>query len=107
VLRNLLHNAIRHTPSDGSIHVQSGTDATYGYIAVHDSCGGIPPGDLARVFEASFRGEAARTPADDGGGGLGLAIARGIVEAHRGDISVRNEGAGCRFVVRLPLVPAG
>lgn len=106
VLANLLQNAIRHTPSDGSIHVESGTDETFGYVAVQDSCGGIPPGDLARVFEASFRGEAARTPSDDGGGGLGLAIARGIVEAHRGDITVRNQGAGCRFVVRLPLVEA-
>ena len=106
VLRNLLHNAIRHTPSDGTIHVESGMDDAFGFVAVHDSCGGIPAGDLDRVFEASFRGEAARTPADDGGGGLGLAIARGIVEAHSGDISVSNEGAGCRFVVRLPLVDA-
>lgn len=102
-LQNLLHNAIRHTPGDGYIHVDSGKAGAFGYVAVHDSCGGIPPADLTRVFEASFRGEAARTPTDDGGGGLGLAIARGIVEAHRGDISVRNEGAGCRFVIRLPL----
>jgi signal transduction histidine kinase len=106
VLRNLLHNAIRHTPCDGSIHVESGKDEMFGFVAVHDSCGGIPAGDLERVFDPAFRGEAARTPADDGGGGLGLAIARGIVEAHSGDISVRNDGAGCRFVVRLPLVDA-
>lgn len=106
VLRNLLHNAIRHTPSDGSIYVESGMDEAYGFVAVHDSCGGIPAADLARVFETSFRGEAARTPADDGGGGLGLAIARGLVEAHSGQISVQNEGAGCRFLVRLPLVNA-
>ncbi|MEP7055694.1 MAG: HAMP domain-containing sensor histidine kinase [Actinomycetota bacterium] len=104
VLRNLLHNAIRHTPSDGSIHVESGMDEEYGFVAVHDSCGGIPAADLDRVFDPAFRGEAARTPTDDGGGGLGLAIARGLVEAHSGDISVANSGAGCRFVVRLPLV---
>jgi len=103
VLRNLLHNAIRHTPSDGTIVVESGTDAAYAYVAVHDTCGGIPEQDLDRVFDVAFRGEAARTPAHEGGAGLGLAIARGLVEAHSGAISVENAGAGCRFVVRLPL----
>jgi signal transduction histidine kinase len=51
----------------------------------------------------AYRGDAARTPGDGGArGGLGLAVARGLVEAHRGEISVQNEGPGCRFVVRLP-----
>jgi signal transduction histidine kinase len=50
----------------------------------------------------AYRGDAARTPGD-GGGGLGLAVARGLVEAHHGQISVHNEGPGCRFLVRLPL----
>ncbi|MEO6712527.1 MAG: HAMP domain-containing sensor histidine kinase [Mycobacteriales bacterium] len=106
VLRNLLHNAIRHTPSDGAIQVESGADAAYAYVAVHDSCGGIPAHDIDRVFDVAFRGETARTPGHDGGAGLGLAIARGIVEAHRGDIRVENTGPGCRFVVRLPMSPA-
>jgi signal transduction histidine kinase len=52
-----------------------------------------------------FRGEAARTPAAGNGAGLGLAIARGIVEAHAGEIGVNNVVGGCRFVVRLPVVP--
>lgn len=103
VLRNLLHNAIRHTPSDGTVDVESGAEAAYAYVAVHDSCGGIPVQDLDRVFDVAFRGETARTPAGDGGAGLGLAIARGIVEAHSGQITVENAGDGCRFVVRLPL----
>jgi signal transduction histidine kinase len=103
VLRNLLHNAIRHTPAGGSIDVASGVDAAYGYVSVRDSCGGIPAGDLGRVFDVAFRGEAARTPGDDGGAGLGLAIARGIVAAHHGEITVTNDGPGCRFDVRLPL----
>ncbi|MGH2732741.1 MAG: sensor histidine kinase [Actinomycetota bacterium] len=107
VLRNLLENAIRHTPNDGAIWVEAGVQPGHAVVSVADGCGGIPPQDLARVFDPAFRGESARTPeAGDGrplGAGLGLAIARGIVEAHRGEIWVRNEGVGCRFVVRLPL----
>jgi signal transduction histidine kinase len=104
VLRNLLDNAIRHTPNDGAVWVETGAQDEGAYVSVADQCGGIPEPDLERVFDLAFRGEAARTPG--GGAGLGLAIARGIVEAHRGEISVRNEGAGCRFTVRLPLVQA-
>jgi len=103
VLRNLLDNAIRHTPSDGSVWIQTGLEGNAAYVSVADECGGIPEADLPRVFDPSFRGEPARTPSENGGAGLGLAIARGIVEAHHGDISVRNDGAGCRFTMRLPL----
>jgi signal transduction histidine kinase len=51
----------------------------------------------------AFRGEAARTPGPQEGAGLGLSIARGIVEAHSGQIAVRNAGPGCQFLIRLPL----
>jgi signal transduction histidine kinase len=100
-LRNLLENAIRHTPADGTVSVEAGIDGGAAYVSVVDACGGIPDMDLERVFDVAFRGEAARTPG--GGGGLGLAIARGMVEAHGGEIDVRNEADGCRFTVRLPL----
>jgi signal transduction histidine kinase len=103
VLRNLLDNAIRHAPNDGSVWVETGVRDGGAYVSVADECGGIPEPDIGRVFDTAFRGERARTPTEDGGGGLGLAIARGIIEAHHGDISVRNEGTGCRFTVRLPL----
>jgi signal transduction histidine kinase len=103
VLRNLLENAIRHTPSDGTVWVEMGADRGNAYVAIADQCGGIPELDLPRVFDPAFRGEAARTPLVDGGAGLGLAIARGIVEAHGGAIGVVNEGPGCRFEFRLPL----
>jgi signal transduction histidine kinase len=63
---------------------------------------GIAEEDLDRVFEMAFRGQGARTPEPDSGGGLGLAIARGIAEAHHGELSVRN-GPGCRFTLLLPL----
>jgi signal transduction histidine kinase len=103
VLRNLLENAVRHTPSDGSVWVEAGVEDGGAYVSVADECGGIPLADLDRVFDLAFRGEAARTPGEDGGAGLGLAIAKGIVEAHSGEITVRNEGRGCRFTVLLPL----
>lgn len=107
VLRNLVENAVRHTPSDGSVWVEAGADDDYAFFSVADGCGGIPPQDLDRVFDLAFRGEAARTPGDDRGGGVGLAIARGIVEAHRGEIDVSNDSRGCRFTVRIPTNGAG
>ncbi|MGH8992074.1 MAG: sensor histidine kinase [Acidimicrobiia bacterium] len=100
-LRNLLENAIRHTPADGTVSVEAGVEGDAAYVSVVDACGGIPETDLERVFDVAFRGEAARTPGR--GAGLGLAIARGMVEAHGGEIDVRNEPEGCRFTVRLPL----
>jgi signal transduction histidine kinase len=72
-------------------------------VSVRDSCGGIPGEHLRRVFDVAFRGESARTPAPGEGAGLGLSIARGIIEAHAGKIAVSNAGNGCRFVIRLPL----
>jgi signal transduction histidine kinase len=103
VVRNLLDNAIRHTAPGGTVTVDAGLDesATAAVVSVLDACGGIPERDLALVFDLAYRGDAARTPGD-GGGGLGLAVARGLVEAHHGEITVQNEGPGCRFVVRLP-----
>ncbi|MHA6780193.1 sensor histidine kinase [Pseudonocardia saturnea] len=103
VVRNLLSNAIRHTPPDGAVVVAAGVTADRAWLRVDDGCGGIPPDDLDRVFDVAFRGEGARTPDDDTHGGLGLAIARGLVEAHDGEIDARNHGLGCRFEVRLPL----
>lgn len=102
VLRNLLSNAIRHTPADGVVSVQAGADETSAFVEVLDACGGIPVEDLPRVFDVAFRGTAARTPGEDGGAGLGLAIARGLVEAHHGEITIENDGPGCRVLVRLP-----
>ncbi|MEV1168342.1 ATP-binding protein [Nonomuraea sp. NPDC049784] len=104
-LRNLVVNAIRHTPSDQTVVLRAGVDDEgMACLSVTDCCGGIPEEDLPRVFEVAFRGEAARTPAAGGGAGLGLAIAQGIVEAHDGVIGVVNDGPGCRFEIRLPLV---
>jgi signal transduction histidine kinase len=102
-VRNLMSNAIRHTPPNGTIEVLGEIRSGVACVSVADECGGIPPGDLSRVFDVAFRGESARTPDPSGGAGLGLSIARGIVEAHSGEIAVRNTGPGCEFLITLPL----
>jgi signal transduction histidine kinase len=99
---NLVANAVRHTAPGGVVLVQGGRAADGRIrLAVVDGCGGIPDDDLGRVFDIGWRGVPARTP-DDGGAGLGLAIARGVVEAHRGSIAVANVPGGCRFELALP-----
>jgi len=70
------------------------------WIQVQDSCGGIPHHALPHVFDAGFRVEANRPT--NGGGGLGLAIARGFVDVLGGELSVRNTDTGCAFLVVLP-----
>ena len=106
-LRNLVTNAIRHTPADGGVDVLAEVQSGMACVTVSDACGGIPPGDLPRVFDVAFRGESARTPGPQEGAGLGLSIARGIVEAHSGQIAVRNAGPGCQFLIRMPLARPG
>jgi len=102
VLTNLVLNAIRHTPADSTVAVHADAAPGAAVLAVTDGCGGIADADLGRVFDIGWRGTEARTPGPQGGAGLGLAIARGIVEAHSGTITVANTGPGCRFEVRLP-----
>ena len=102
-LLNLVVNAIRYTPADGTVDVLADMEAGMAAVRVSDSCGGIPAEHLPRVFDVGFRGKTARTPVTGEGAGLGLSIARGIIEAHQGQVAVRNAGGGCEFVVRLPL----
>lgn len=106
VLRNLLGNAIRHTPPGGTVHVSGVADDEWICVRVDDECGGIPDAELAHVFDLAYRGSAARDTPSNGaepvGAGLGLTIALGLVEAHGGTIDVVNHGPGCRFTVRLP-----
>lgn len=102
IVANLLLNAIRYTPSDGTVTVTGGRNGDGNWLAVSDTCGGIADADLPRVFEVAYRGgqESARTPG--AGGGFGLAIVRGLVEAHGGRVAVENIAGGCRFTVYLP-----
>lgn len=101
-LGNLISNAIRHTEPDQIVRVTAdrGEDGSV-RVSVMDGCGGIPEAYLDRVFDTGWRGSPARS-STDGGAGLGLAIARGVVESHQGEIAVRNTEAGCCFEVALP-----
>lgn len=101
---NLVMNAIRHTPSDGTVHVDAshGRDA-WVRLSVTDECGGIPPADLDRLFDVGWRSSPARPAEPSGGGGMGLAIVQGIVTAHRGQVIVDNVAGGCRFSIQLPV----
>jgi signal transduction histidine kinase len=93
VLRNLLSNALRHTPADGTVVVSVGTDNGYVRVTVEDSGEGLPTDGRRRIFDRFWRGDAARTR-DSAGAGLGLTIARGLVEAHGGSIWAKPRAAG-------------
>ncbi|MGW7681047.1 sensor histidine kinase [Kribbella sp. NPDC054772] len=104
---NLVGNAIRHTAAGGTVTVSVDREPDGRVkLAVTDGCGGIPADDLERVFDVGWRGDEQRTPsAAEGrssGGGLGLAIARGVVESHEGKIAVSNVDGGCAFQIDLP-----
>ena len=93
VLLNLIQNAIRHTPADGSVTVRARTAPGGVEVEVADDGEGIPAGEGERVFEAFYRGDQSRS---DDGAGLGLAISRAIVEAHGGRIWLEDGAPGTK-----------
>jgi len=101
VLYNLLSNALRYTPADGTVALRAEPDGEVVRVEVADTGEGITPADLPRIFERSYKGEKSRTrhrENDAPGAGLGLAIARGLIEAHGGEIQVESHlGHGSRF----------
>ena len=102
LLGNLVGNAVRHTAPGGSVVVRAERSPDgRTQVSVLDECGGIAEPDLPRVFEAGWRADPERG-GRDAGAGLGLAIAKGIVESHAGSITVANVDGGCRFEVALP-----
>jgi signal transduction histidine kinase len=108
VLRNLLVNALRYTPSGGSVTVSAALDKDVVEIAVADTGEGIAPQDLAHVFERFWKADPARVRDDRtaGGSGLGLSVAQSLVEAQGGRIWVESMlGEGTVFRFTLPVVP--
>jgi signal transduction histidine kinase len=101
VLANLVGNALRHTPSGGAVQVQALRMEDGVMVEVTDTGEGIRPEDLPYIFERFYRGEKSRSRTT-GGAGLGLAIARGIVEAHGGYIDVESLPESTRFYFTLP-----
>jgi two-component system, OmpR family, sensor histidine kinase SaeS len=101
VLQNLLMNAVRHTPADGTVRLSARRQGALLEVSVEDTGQGIPPADLDRIFEPFYRADPSRSGP---GAGLGLALAKRIVEALGGRISAENAIThGARFAVFLPL----
>jgi len=100
---NLLDNAIRYTPSGGSISVSVYREGQMAVVSISDTGVGISQEDLPHIFDRFYRVDKVRSPSE-GGSGLGLAICKQIAESHRGRIEVQSEfGRGSTFSVFLPL----
>jgi len=103
VMLNLLQNAIVHTPAGGSITVGAARKDDMVEISVTDTGEGIPAEELENIFERFHRVDKSRSR-QTGGTGLGLTIAKSLVEAHKGEISVQSEpGKGSRFSFTVPV----
>jgi CheY-like chemotaxis protein len=107
VVTNLLNNAAKFTPPGGTISLSTHCDDSTAVIQIRDSGIGIPPDDLRRVFDMFVQLDPAN-PRSQGGLGLGLNLAKHIVEKHGGTIEVASPGVGrgTEFTIRLPLGPA-
>ena len=102
VVSNLLDNAVRHSPPGATVELRASRDKAGVTIEVSDEGPGIDEQERSKVFERFYRADSARST-NDGGAGLGLAIAQWIVDLHGGDIRVEGrQPHGCRMVVVLP-----
>ncbi|WP_210603250.1 sensor histidine kinase [Brevibacterium oceani] len=111
VVENLLMNALQHSPDRAEVVLETSRHSDgHAVLTVSDTGGGIPAEALTEIFTTGWRGTPSRTPDDTSGdhdvltsgAGLGLAIVRGIVEAHAGTVGVTNTRVGACFEVRLP-----
>ncbi len=101
VFANLLDNAIKYTPSGGSVQIAAGIDGGFATVTVADTGGGITPHDLPRIWDRLYRADPSRS---ERGLGLGLSLVKAYVQAHHGTVEAASEpGRGSIFTVRLPL----
>lgn len=104
VMGNLIANAIRHTPQGGNVTIMAMRKNDTLLLSVEDTGEGIPSADLPHIFDRFYRADKSRTDADGAASGLGLAIAKALVEAHGGRIWAESEvGRGTRMRVEVPL----
>jgi signal transduction histidine kinase len=107
-LQNLVANAIRHTPPDGTVTVRATSRGDRVALSVEDTGPGVSPEHLPRIFDRFYKVDESRSSTDTpSGSGLGLSIVRAIVTRHGGTVSASNvEGGGARFEILLP-APSG
>jgi two-component system OmpR family sensor kinase len=104
LIRNLLENAVRHTPEGSTVKLRAVRDGTDALLEVSDDGPGIPAGKEEQIFGRFVRGEGPADTIGGGGSGLGLAIVRAVAESHGGSVEAgRSSSGGARFTVRLPL----
>ena len=104
LIRNLLENAVRHTPEKATVELTARRDGDEALLEVLDDGPGIPADMETQVFDRFVRGEGPADTAAGGGSGLGLAIVRAVAESHGGSVEAgRSTYGGARFSVRLPL----
>ena len=102
VLGNLVSNALRHTPQGGRVELCASAGSGHVDLRVEDNGAGISPDDIPNIFNRFYRGSKSRP--HNGEAGLGLTIAKSLVEAQGGTISVQSElGVGTTFTIRFPL----
>src|SRR6185436_4792140 len=106
VLRNVLRNAVAHTPAGGQVRVSLALENDTSFLLrIRDTGSGIPADDLPHVFERFYRADKSRARQGQGGYGLGLTISRELVQAHGGQISATSSPRqGTEFTIRLPMV---
>jgi two-component system OmpR family sensor kinase len=103
MLLNLVDNAVKFTPAGGRVSLSLTRRGDEYRLAVSDTGPGIPPEARAHIFERFYRADRARSRTEDGGAGLGLAIARWIAQAHDGEVELTDaDHNGATFVARLP-----
>jgi signal transduction histidine kinase len=109
-LANIVRNALEHTPAGGSVSVSLAVDGGSAVVTVTDAGEGIAPDDLEHIWKRFYRASKSRSRtngASDDGAGLGLAIARGIIESHGGSVAATSElRRGTTVTLRLPLAPS-